>query len=294
MLTDRQRNDLEAAILDYFLSKGDQFSQTIASFQQEGSVMKPSDSKGLLEKKWTAVVRLQKRVMELEAKLEQLQQQRGNPSAEDSGPVDMTKLLTDSRLLPKGPARHVLSGHRAPITIVACHPVFSVVASGSEDATIKIWDHETAVYEKTLKGHTGSVTGLAYDPRGKLLASCSADMTAKLWDTDSYTCVKTLKGHDHSLSAVLFLPSGDQLLTCSRDESIKLWEVSNGFCTKTYNGHSDWVRCISISLDGEYIASGGVDQSIIIWQTSTAQRVHVRISILSKLMAFLTAFSYRR
>ena len=44
-----------------------------------------------------------------------------------------------------------------------------MVVSGSEDATIKVWDFETGEYERTLKGHTDSVQDIAFDPTGKVL-----------------------------------------------------------------------------------------------------------------------------
>ncbi len=44
--------------------------------------------------------------------------------------------------LPKEPERHVLRGHKSRITRVAMHPVYSDVASSSEDGTVKIWDYE--------------------------------------------------------------------------------------------------------------------------------------------------------
>ncbi len=49
------------------------------------------------------------------------------------------------------------------------HPVFSIIASASEDATIKLWDYETGEFERTLKGHTLSVQDIAFDHTGKLL-----------------------------------------------------------------------------------------------------------------------------
>lgn len=142
----------------------------------------------------------------------------------------------------------------------------SLVASASEDTTIKLWDYEMAQYERTLKGHTGAVTAVAFSGAGDLLASTSADMSAKIWDMTTFACVKTLRGHDHAVSAVVF--GTDVLFTCSRDNTIKCWEISSGYCTKTFNGHSDWVRCISLSTDGEIIASGSGDNSINIWKAS--------------------------
>lgn len=49
------------------------------------------------------------------------------------------------------------------------HPVFSLMVSSSEDATIKVWDFETGEYERTLKGHTDSVQDIAFDAQGKIL-----------------------------------------------------------------------------------------------------------------------------
>lgn len=78
-------------------------------------------------------MRLLSQVMDLEARLEQAQQDLKSgvrPGKDRSGPGD--------RALPRAPAKVSLSGHRNPITCVALHPLYSVVASASEDATVKV------------------------------------------------------------------------------------------------------------------------------------------------------------
>lgn len=152
------------------------------------------------------------------------------------------------------------------------HPIYSVIASASEDATIKIWDYESGNYERTLKGHTDVVQDLAFDHTGRLLASCSADMSVRLWDfQESYACLKTLQGHDHNVSSVSFTPpTSDYLISCSRDKSIKVWEVSTGYCVRTLCGHRDWVRMVRLHLDGTLMASCSNDQSIFVWHISAA------------------------
>lgn len=280
VLTDRQKVDLHRAILEYLSSEenSNTFSKTIEAFCEECNIQEADTKdfgKNLLEKKWTSVIRLQKRVMDLEAQINELQRNGGRlpgiSESSGSGGID-----ANNRMLPKAPAKSSIGGHRGPILAIAAHPVFSLVASGSEDSTIKLWDYETSQYERTLKGHTGSVTGVAFSPLSSnmnpssvLLASCSADMSAKLWDLTTFTCIKTLKGHDHTLSAVAFLPSGDYLLTCSRDKLIKAWEISTGYCIRTYTGHNEWIKCISVSMDGVHIASGGTDHTIMIWKFAT-------------------------
>jgi platelet-activating factor acetylhydrolase IB subunit alpha len=75
--------------------------------------------------------------------------------------------------VPRAPAAHVLTGHRAPVTRVAFHPQYSVVASASEDATVKIWDWETGEFERTLKGHTKAIMDVEFDHKGHLLGKSS-------------------------------------------------------------------------------------------------------------------------
>jgi len=71
--------------------------------------------------------------------------------------------------VPRAPAAHVLTGHRQSITRVAFHPQYSLLASASEDATVKIWDWETGEFERTLKGHQKGVNDVEFDHKGHFL-----------------------------------------------------------------------------------------------------------------------------
>lgn len=51
--------------------------------------------------------------------------------------------------------------------------MYSIIASASEDASIKIWDWETGEFERTLKGHTRQVLDVHYDSKGGKLGSLS-------------------------------------------------------------------------------------------------------------------------
>ena len=82
--------------------------------------------------------------------------------------------------VPRAPAAHVLTGHRAPVTRVAFHPQYSVIASASEDATVKIWDWETGEFERTLKGHTKAIMDVEFDHKGHLLGEFSKSVLFKM------------------------------------------------------------------------------------------------------------------
>ena len=233
---------------------------------------------GLLEKKWISVVRLQKKIMDLESKNVTLQNELDTET-----PTSLSRRNQDpATWLPRAPARHSMQSHRLPVTCVAFHPIFSSLASGSEDTTIKVWDWELGELECTVKGHTKAVLDVDYGgPRGgTLLASCSSDLTIKLWDpSDGYKNIRTLPGHDHSVSAVRFIPSGaagapmsgNLLASASRDKTLKIWDVLTGYCVKTFRGHAEWVRDVAPSFDGRWLLSAGKDQTARVWDASSGE-----------------------
>lgn len=214
----------------------------------------------------------------MEAKCASLQNE-----LDSATPTSLSKRNQDpTTWLPRSPARHTLQSHRDPVTCVAFHPVFSSLASGSEDYTIKIWDWELGELERTVKGHTKAVLDVDFGgPRGgTLLASCSSDLTIKLWDpSDEYKNIRTLPGHDHSVSAVRFVPSGSAgsplsgnlLVSASRDKTLRIWDVTSGYCVKTIRGHADWVRDVSPSFDGKWLLSAGADQTARIWDAVSGE-----------------------
>jgi len=173
--------------------------------------------------------------------------------------------------LPRGPPRHVLKGHRDAVNSVRFHPVYDLICSASEDATLRIWDYEAGSFEHTLKGHTGAVRDCDFDPKGNIIASCSNDLTIKLWDCNSYSCIKTLYGHEHTVSSIKFLPSGDHLISSSRDKTIKVWETNTGYCIKTFEGHDKWIRRVAVNEDGSLVSSCSSDQTVRVWDFKTGK-----------------------
>jgi nitrous oxidase accessory protein NosD len=75
-----------------------------------------------------------------------------------------------------------LTGHTDWVTSVAFSPDGRLLASGSDDDTIKLWEVASGSLVRTLSGHTSDVNSVAFSPDGRLLASGSDDKTIKLWD----------------------------------------------------------------------------------------------------------------
>lgn len=278
-LTSRQAEELHKSMLAYLVAANLPTSAAALRGELNLDVDEATRKKyeGLLEKKWTSIVRLQKKIMDLETRCVALQH-----DLDAAPPSSLSRRTADpASWLPRAPPRHVLQGHRLPVTSVAFHPIYTTLASASEDASIKIWDWEHGELERTLKGHTKAVLSVDYGgPRGgTLLASCSADTTVRLWDpADEYKTVRTLPGHDHAVSCVRFIPGGHRgaplaghlLASASRDRSIRIWDVTTGFCVRTLRGHTEWVREVSASLDGRWLVSASSDATARLWDLQAA------------------------
>ena len=279
---DRPANS-HKSLLAYLASTNLLSAATLTSLREDLSLPEsafPPDTtqkyNGLLEKKWTSIVRLQKKILDLESRCTQLQHDldHATPSS-----LAARRNHDPSTWLPRAPPRHTLQSHKSPITSVAFHPVFTTLASGSEDCTIKIWDYELGELERTLKSHTKAVLDVDFGgPRGgTLLASCSSDLTIKLWDpSEEWKNIRTLPGHDHSVSSVRFIPSGaagaplsgNLLASASRDKTIRIWDCTTGYRLRTLRGHGEWVRSLAPSLDGRWLLSTSSDQTARMWDLS--------------------------
>jgi platelet-activating factor acetylhydrolase IB subunit alpha len=140
VLTDRQREDLHAGIHEYLKSRpGDAFDRAAAALAEADprATAKTTNNVGktpLLEKKWTAIPRLQKKVLELERTVAQNAKIHAHRTGQDTS----TNGAPMRRMLPRLPCSHTLQGHSAVVTSVQVHPVFTIVVSGSEDGTIKV------------------------------------------------------------------------------------------------------------------------------------------------------------
>ena len=78
-----------------------------------------------------------------------------------------------------------LAGDSRGITSVAFHPTAPLLATGSDDCTVRLWmlssDNTSATCVATLAGHSGSVRSVAFHPTASLLATGSYDATVRLW-----------------------------------------------------------------------------------------------------------------
>ena len=169
-----------------------------------------------------------------------------------------------------------LTGHAESINCIAISADGKMLASGSEDKTIKLWDLQTSECLATLEGHEDAVKAVAMTPDGQLLVSGSADHTIKLWqlpdNADEPICpdpIYTLTGHSDWVRCLAITPDGQTLVSGSLDKTIKLWQLDTGELKSPLVGHWDEVNNLAISPDGRNLISCSRDETIQVWHLET-------------------------
>jgi U3 small nucleolar RNA-associated protein 13 len=172
---------------------------------------------------------------------------------------------------------HSTRAHEKDINSVASAPNDSVVASGSQDRSIKLWNPTDLTPIATLTGHKRGVWRVVFSPVDRCLLSASADRTLRLWSLQDHSCIRTFQGHTSSVLCAKFVNRGMQVLSGAADGVLKLWTIRSGECENSFDGeHTDRVWCIAtprqepVSAEQRFCVTGSSDGSLRRWADTTA------------------------
>jgi WD40 repeat protein len=167
-----------------------------------------------------------------------------------------------------------LSAHTSWVWSVAFSPDGQLLASSSEDCTIRLWHPQTQRLIHTLSGHHNAVLSVCFSLDGETLASGSLDGSIKLWQVSTGQCYRTLQGHQGGVWSVTISPDGTRIATSSQDQTIRLWELATGESVRVLTGQASWLRCVAFHPDGQLLASGSADGVLKLWQVNTGECIH--------------------
>jgi WD40 repeat protein len=173
--------------------------------------------------------------------------------------------------LPEQVTQARLTMKDAGAVLQACYsPDGTLLATGCNDGTIKLYDAATGELKKTLVGHKRPVKALAFAPVGCLLASGNDEKIVKLWDPIRGIELATLKGNKGVIEALAFSPDAVLLATAGgygkNTPEIRLWDVVSRQELGVFPGeHSNRATAVAFSADGKWLATGGMDNAVKVW-----------------------------
>jgi WD40 repeat protein len=187
---------------------------------------------------------------------------------------------------------------------VAFNPAGTLVAGGSGDGRLRIYDLSKGALAKDIVAHgtppmPQAVYCLAWSPDGTLVATGSQDTALKLWNAASGALVREVKGfkekespkgHQEAVLTVAFSPDGKQIASGSMDRTIKIWNVADGSLVRELSNpslkpeaaglpppaHPGWVYALRWEKDGRLVSAGGAPRLrgyLAVWDPTTGKLV---------------------
>jgi len=197
-------------------------------------------------------------------------------------PLQIEPISVQARLQgkpdPANPQRR-LSGHTAPVRSVSFSPDGSLLVSGSQDNTVRVWDFRSGKLLKAMRGHGEQVRSCRFAPGGDRVASASHDQQVKIWDLDGYQEVRVLRGrvlrgHRDAVLAVGYSPDGKQIVTASRDRTARTWDAATGQPLQTFaEGHAFLATGAVFFPDGRRLLTAGGDSTVRLWNVGTGSEL---------------------
>lgn len=174
-------------------------------------------------------------------------------------------------------------GHNYDITSLAYSPDSSLIASGSQDGRIKIWEVINCNCKVTFNEHISKITDLKFVPnKGNVLVSSSLDGTVRAFDiTDRGYNDNTVTGDisRYKNFRTMTTPQPVQFLCVSSDYSgdivcagsmdpynIYVWSIKTGDLVDVLSGHTGPISSLAFSMVKDILISGSWDKTVKIWE----------------------------
>ncbi|OMJ80992.1 hypothetical protein SteCoe_18650 [Stentor coeruleus] len=157
-----------------------------------------------------------------------------------------------------------LEGHSLSVNALALSSNEKILASGSTDKTIRVWDLENHQQICLLTEHTDTISFLLFP---SFLISSSIDSTIRIWDPKNFSCTHIFQNFSEVNTFAVSIENDFLLSGCS-DNTIKIWNLLTKRREAVLHGHENPIVCIKITSDDAWGISGSVDCTIKVWNIS--------------------------
>lgn len=158
--------------------------------------------------------------------------------------------------------------HSDAVGSVAFSPDGLMLASGSKDKTIQIWDLATGKSIRTFPGDSSTIWSVAFDSNGTKLATGTGFWRVMLWDLKTGQVIRSLD-HTASVWSVALSPDGQLVASASGDKTTKISDATTGRLIQSFPDHTDFVYSVAFTPDGKSLVSASKDKKITVVDVAT-------------------------
>ncbi|XP_017591396.1 PREDICTED: cleavage stimulation factor subunit 1 [Corvus brachyrhynchos] len=198
--------------------------------------------------------------------------------AKSAMPIEVMMNETAQQNMENHPVIRTLYDHVDEVTCLAFHPTEQILASGSRDYTLKLFDYSKPSAKRAFKyiQEAEMLRSISFHPSGDFILVGTQHPTLRLYDINTFQCFVSCNPQDQhtdAICSVSYNASANMYVTGSKDGCIKLWDgVSNRCITTFEKAHDGAEVCSAIfSKNSKYILSSGKDSVAKLWEISTGR-----------------------
>ena len=169
---------------------------------------------------------------------------------------------------PDTTTRYTLPPGEGAVWSVAFDPCGELLATATEDGTVKFWDAHDGHIRGLLNNekYKSPVWAIAFSRDGSQLVTASDDGYVRMWDVKSKKEADVDSQNPFPVRSVALSPDGKKLASGTRNGAVIIWDVDSGKKLYSTTGHDRGaVMSLDFSPDGKYVVSGGSDKTVRVW-----------------------------
>ncbi|MEB3283574.1 MAG: AAA-like domain-containing protein [Lyngbya sp.] len=184
-------------------------------------------------------------------------------------PSDLNKNVTDTlqqAILGTAEFNRLL-GHQGAVVAVDTSSDGEMIATGSTDRTIKLWNRHGQLLNSLE--HDGTVFTMSFSPDNQTLISATVSGKIYIWNRRG-KLLRKFSAHQGAIWEISISRDGQMFASASGDKTVKLWNFE-GELLNTFIGHQSTVWGVAFHPEGNMIASGSIDETVRLWKLNGQQ-----------------------
>ncbi len=153
-------------------------------------------------------------------------------------------------------------GHTKDVVSVAFSPKGDLVASGSDDTSVRLWNAQTGTLVRVLGHHRKSIDAVAFSSDGTKVLSAGLDGAVQVFSVADATSIKSLKASD--CYRAVFTPEGAQIVIGGQSGLVQVLNAETGAVEKTLHQHRDRTQQLAFAPDGSLVIPSW-DGTVSVW-----------------------------
>ncbi|XP_047136348.1 WD repeat, SAM and U-box domain-containing protein 1 isoform X1 [Hydra vulgaris] len=157
-----------------------------------------------------------------------------------------------------------LCEHIYSVTTCALSPIYKILATGSRDCTVILWEVTTGRKITVLMGCKGAIRCCSFSENLPYLATCSEDSSIMVWNILTYELLNTLRGSEFALITCRFTPDDLYIISGSLNGDIRVWDLNSSKCMNVVLAHdcgASGVGLSSCDFSPKYGAASNLESS---------------------------------